>query len=941
MKILRALQQHPADNFVALTYNLDLPFFEGALFEPLFRGGCRNVAVLCDPGQYQTSLRDIPALRHLGRGYVCLPSNSSRSAFHPKLMLLTSRDSGFLILGSANISSSGLTSNLETVTTFEYSEKDPDEHARLVFRWVFDYLSTLRARDGGSVLGERLDMLRRTTGWLRREPARLDEYFGDRGCWPLHNLDRPLLDQLLDLWAQHDGSRVEEAVVLSPYFDRAALALRGLLRRFEPEKLTLVTAPGASGMDPQLFRRTLDSSGTSWVGLSPQTGKRRLHAKALALRTDEGTWLLTGSPNFSSPALLRTAEQGNAELAVLRYETGNRLMERFLDSVVASAVPLDLDWEASLDDGERADPYAEGYRILSAELSGRSLSVVVDPSIPEHARLRVGLRGYEDYEFEPEHWTIEGKTVALEMPEKATSVLSAPASVEIKVSVEGAEVRSARMAIHDPEVIRESSQPVRYRSHARVPSTLISLETAQHLDLLAVLRDLLAMNTEQLHKRRGISTRAARELEREQAMDTQEEGYDPETMIVEETVLTPEIRTGVELYVDYDDRTLYQDIMSALRATLYSPVSQSGSTPRSRVRPDSGTVGDEGSVSEEQQNQAPGATDERTRQKVVKELTGLVDSFERGLQDPDFLLRVPAIPLKEWFYVLTTYLRLLRLDGLVDQESFVSLSERLFGALVGGRGASSWSLVSAAASSEALEHHETDTHYWKQAWLHLYLAANLCFTDHEEHLPEFAQLLRRAARQLVSPTSLLAMPEDLLHAVWRSSIYPDWKPRKAEEIVEDLAEYSSWYDENTLIRELRRSPLAYAYVHHELVQGRSVPTLTLVEPWRDDQLDYYWRVFVILCECPRFRKKARLVVDDANTLREGGNLDHRLMLFYRSDERKLAVQVNPVNGEMYRSVVEGLDSLEVNRLASFLAVMDHQNAVVFRGTKHRVEKPRG
>lgn len=49
IKALQTVLKQQADNCVALTYGLDLPFFEYMLFEPLYNGGCRNVTVLCDP----------------------------------------------------------------------------------------------------------------------------------------------------------------------------------------------------------------------------------------------------------------------------------------------------------------------------------------------------------------------------------------------------------------------------------------------------------------------------------------------------------------------------------------------------------------------------------------------------------------------------------------------------------------------------------------------------------------------------------------------------------------------------------------------------------------------------------------------------------------------------------------------------------------------------
>lgn len=83
IRTLRTILRQQADNCIAPTYSLDLPFFEYMLFEPLYNGGCRNVTLICDPGQYEMALDDVPALRHAGQRYLCLPCTVANAAFHP------------------------------------------------------------------------------------------------------------------------------------------------------------------------------------------------------------------------------------------------------------------------------------------------------------------------------------------------------------------------------------------------------------------------------------------------------------------------------------------------------------------------------------------------------------------------------------------------------------------------------------------------------------------------------------------------------------------------------------------------------------------------------------------------------------------------------------------------------------------------------------------
>jgi HKD family nuclease len=376
IKALQTLLNQPADNCVALTYSLDLPFFEYMLFAPLYNGGCRNVAVLCDPGQHETALQDVPALEHVGQRYLCLPVTVARAAFHPKLLMLTSEQEGLLLLGSGNLTRAGLTHNQEVWTRFGYDDDSPDEFARAAFRGAFDYLSRLAESEGNPLLRERLQQLWQTTAWLSREPVQPE----DANCWSLHNLDRPIMDQLVELWAERDGSAVLEATVVSPYFDKGALAFAALLERLRPDTISLITEHEAPGLDPEVLRRMMGEHGARLTSKRLELGARRLHAKTLALRTGRGSWLLTGSPNFSRPALLRSARDGNAELAVLRYEPDLSYLDLTMSPVSDTAVPLELAWSPSAEETDEApDDQWPTYRTVRAEFSAGKLSVAVEP----------------------------------------------------------------------------------------------------------------------------------------------------------------------------------------------------------------------------------------------------------------------------------------------------------------------------------------------------------------------------------------------------------------------------------------------------------------------------------------------------------------------------------------------------------------------------------
>ena len=217
IKILSALIGNPTENCFILTYNLDLPFFESALFEPLYSSGCRNTIVFCDPMQYQVSIEDAGMVNYAGQRYLLFPGKTSpHGAFHPKIVLQTSKMEGHLYIASANVSRSGYTNNWEVLTKFEFYEEKPDDISWQAFYWAYKLVRKIADEsDPSGLIHERLDRLWETIPWLRNENQSKEI----RNVWCLDNVDNTLLDQIHTKYLENDGSKVGDVFIISPYFD--------------------------------------------------------------------------------------------------------------------------------------------------------------------------------------------------------------------------------------------------------------------------------------------------------------------------------------------------------------------------------------------------------------------------------------------------------------------------------------------------------------------------------------------------------------------------------------------------------------------------------------------------------------------------------------------------------------------------------------------------
>ena len=123
----------------------------------------------------------------------------------------------------------------------------------------------------------------------------------------LHNLDRPLIDQL------PTGS-VDELRLAAPFFDPSGQAVRAVVDRFRPRSLTVGLQENLGSYEG---RTLVDAAArVERVEFRSLDEGRTMHAKLVEWVAQDGRrTVLVGSANITTPALLRTIAGGNCELA--------------------------------------------------------------------------------------------------------------------------------------------------------------------------------------------------------------------------------------------------------------------------------------------------------------------------------------------------------------------------------------------------------------------------------------------------------------------------------------------------------------------------------------------------------------------------------------------------------------------------------------------------
>lgn len=213
------LKKHAFEHALIATYSFSTSFFEDyalEMFKAFQDNG--NVSVVLDDAIYQEILeKAVETKGAFPRGanlrYLLHPIRVP-GVFHPKIIFLAGPKRGLLLIGSANFTQDGLSTNAEFVAAFDF-EKDKDEVALSLFQSVLDFFESLEQMAPSEQLRSNLETIRAEVPWLSDERVS----GGDEIPKFLHNLEAPLWPQLVEGLP----GPVSHLRILSRFFDAICL----------------------------------------------------------------------------------------------------------------------------------------------------------------------------------------------------------------------------------------------------------------------------------------------------------------------------------------------------------------------------------------------------------------------------------------------------------------------------------------------------------------------------------------------------------------------------------------------------------------------------------------------------------------------------------------------------------------------------------------------
>lgn len=313
-EIITELKESGEDfqNIIAGTYSLQPQFFEDVVLNIFQQKDAERIVLMVDSRHLEKTFE---AARDAGVKYFVEPI-SLKHDFHPKFILMTSEETGKLIIGSANLTENAWVRDGETFTLIDYNLAKEYPDIPSVFVEMKGFLNSLsqrrliRSEKHEEQILESLDV-----PWLIDvEPTESDS----RSIRLLHSVHRPILSQIKRIIHEE----VTRITLTSPFFDLKGKVLRYLANNF-CDTIQLFIQPDRVHNLPietikKLRRKGLDL--TTFKIRFRNDVNRFIHAKIMLFETDRGSYCLSGSANATGAGLLSNSKTGNVELCLLRYE---------------------------------------------------------------------------------------------------------------------------------------------------------------------------------------------------------------------------------------------------------------------------------------------------------------------------------------------------------------------------------------------------------------------------------------------------------------------------------------------------------------------------------------------------------------------------------------------------------------------------------------------
>ncbi len=317
------------------TFSFDPICFENVVLTTLKSAQCRNIAVLGDSRMINQASMDLGPPGFAGQNYH-LAKRALKSCFHPKIVAQFGKEKGRLLVGSSNLTTSGINGNLEAFSLIIRDEENIDTAG--LFKKVLDYIWRHTAQ-GDIGMKRAIDQVFLMTPWLKDVDAVsvIEAASGSRLGVFTDSEDASIADQLL---SEVGSDEVSELIVVSPFWDEDLRGLRELRDALGNPETRIIPELAEQDFAQEVVRHDPKLSVMSPEPLT--SDERRVHSKVIICKSRDADYVLTGSMNSSQAGLWGRGEfGGNAEAAIFRKIVDRNSVQTISDELaLALATPF-------------------------------------------------------------------------------------------------------------------------------------------------------------------------------------------------------------------------------------------------------------------------------------------------------------------------------------------------------------------------------------------------------------------------------------------------------------------------------------------------------------------------------------------------------------------------------------------------------------------------
>ena len=317
LKILRDAKGY--DVALMTSFNFDIPFFERAILNHLYENNIRKVTLFIDYGQLNKALKETD-ISSIGYKYMINPIKIA-GAFHPKVILLLGETKARLIIGSANIKMSGLTTNNEI---FNYIDYDADHLEYLdIINDAIDFFVDINK------ISFRLDeeVLKQITNRVYYRATN-----SNKKIFLINNLQKSIINQIRD----KIRDEVRTIRIAVPYYDNELKGLSDIEECYPNANVELYIQNRKSTFPIELNEtKHIVNRINIFEGFSNQkSGANNFyHGKVLVLETDFKDYACYGSANCTHSAMGKAYVEGGNIECNLMVEGQRHEFQYFFDNL--------------------------------------------------------------------------------------------------------------------------------------------------------------------------------------------------------------------------------------------------------------------------------------------------------------------------------------------------------------------------------------------------------------------------------------------------------------------------------------------------------------------------------------------------------------------------------------------------------------------------------